>query len=111
MRNNHARVQNDFPIFPLFPKPQKRFLRHIHRGVGVHPTSIRQRPDFPAVPLIQRLEVFASHGCFRRGRFYLSILHSPHPQTGGRPPRRRPYSRTRRVANSNIIVDAGINTP
>ncbi len=53
------RVENVFAVFPLFPKPQERLLRHVHRGIGVHPTGVGQRPDFPAVFFVQRLEVRA----------------------------------------------------
>ena len=54
------RVEDLFAVLPLFPQAQKRLLRDVERHIGVEPASIDQRPDFPAMTLVQSLEVSPS---------------------------------------------------
>ncbi len=62
-----SRGLNHLTRFPLFPQPKERLLRHIHRKVGIHPSTIGQRPDLAAVLLIQQLKLRPPGGAARVG--------------------------------------------
>src|SRR5262249_46835662 len=102
------RIEDLFPRFPLLPQTKKRFLCDVECCICVHPARIGERPDLPAVPLVEGLEL-GPQGVWRRWtRVYMSLYHLPAPAARGETARQsNKLTRQRSIPNLFCVTPAG----